>query len=709
MPDLDLSDNEFNELSRDEKFLRKLRKIVESNLENEQFGVEYLAEAMAMSRIQVYRKLRRLTRKNISQYIRELRLERAMELLKKDVANVAEISYQVGFGSPAYFNKCFNDFYGYPPGEVVKKNQQERESPDAVITKEEEENKNILVRKKKKIIRDRYILYTFIILLVVVFIIVGVSYFIKVNRIAPQVKSATEKTIAVLPFRNDSPVPDYEYFFNGMQEEISNQLLKIEDIIVRPRQSMEQYRNTEKDIPFIGEELNVAYILEGSGRLIRDTIRMWIKLTETKTNKQVWGEPFNVPYTTDAIFDLQARVAKKVAASIGAVITPVEEKRIDSQPLAPIEGFSLLMRGRSEISYYWKGLGRHHLDKAMDLYNQALAIDPEYAYALASKGEVFYHRDMNFDSAIYYCKKAIKLKPEADYGYFVLAACYQSMEIFNLSIENFLKGIELRPNSSGPLAKLGYLYITKKQDVVKGLPYLKRSIELQPLKELEYLIASECYFYIGDYEKAKEYAMKSFIFGDVYTSWAIRIYNQTLARQNKTRERLQFLDSICSITNCKDICNKAYCYLNLDLNDFEQAEKDYDQFIEAGGEFKLHDSIFLANMYKQLGRNEDYQMTINYCRTRYEDLFDDNKKNFDAIGSLLNIYAILDEKEKALKYLSELEKTGFHFSTFDWIEISPIFENINDDPEFKAIIRRVHEKKAVMKAQIREMEADGRL
>ncbi|MEA3480270.1 MAG: hypothetical protein U9R60_18950, partial [Bacteroidota bacterium] len=428
-----------------------------------------------------------------------------------------------------------------------------------------------------------------------------------------------------------------------------------------------------------------------------------------KTNEQVWGEPYNVPYTTDAVFDLQARVAKKVAASIGAVITPLEEKRIDSRHLVPIEALSFLMRGRSEISYYWNGLGRHHLDKAMDLYNQALAIDPEYAFALASKGEVFLHRDQNFDSTIYYCKKAIKLDPEESYGYRVLGNCYQKMEIFDLSLENFLKTIELQPNDPGAHMNLGYLYITKKQDVVKGLPYLKRSIELQPLRELDYLIASECYFYIGDYEKAKEHAMKSFIFGDVYTGWAIQIYNQTLARQNKTRERLQFLDSICNITNRKDICNKAYWYLNLDMNDFEQAEKDYDQLIEAGGGLQLHDSILLANMYKQLGRNEDYQMTINYCRTRYEDLFDDNKENFDAIGSLLNIYAILDEKEKALKYLSEFEKTGFHFSTFDFIELSPIFENISDDPEFKAIIRRVHEKKAVMKAQIREMEADGRL
>ena len=237
MPDLDLPDKEFNHLSRDEKFLRNLKKIVQSNLGNEQFGVKSLAEAMALSRIQVYRKLHRLTGKNISQYIREFRLERAMELLEKDVANVADIAYQVGFSSPTYFNKCFHDFYGYPPGEVVKKNQQERESPDALITKEGAEDKNILVRKKKRIFNERYILYTLIILFGVVIIVIGMSYLIKVNRTESLIKSSTEKTIAVLPFRNDSPDPDYEYFLSGMQEEISNQLQKIEDVIVRPRQS----------------------------------------------------------------------------------------------------------------------------------------------------------------------------------------------------------------------------------------------------------------------------------------------------------------------------------------------------------------------------------------------------------------------------------------------------------------------------------------
>ncbi len=701
MPSLDLPDKQFNQLSRDEKFLWKLRKTVESNLENEQFGVENLAAAMAMSRTQLYRKVHKLTGKNVSQYIREFRLKKAMKLLKDNVASVAEISYQAGFSSPAYFNKCFHDFYGFPPGDVIKKHLEEKR------TAEDGEGKEIPVESLKKTIIERYILYTLLVLVGVILIITGVGYIVKVKKITVTAGSAIEKTIAVLPFWNLGPDSDHEYFFNGMQEEISNQLQKIGDIIVRPRQSVEQYKNTQKDIPSIGRELNAAFVLEGSGWLLADSIRMRIKLTDAKTNEQVWGEAFNLPYSADTIFEVQAQIAIKVATSLGAVITKVEQKRIDSRYKVSIEALRLHMRGRREISDFWDGLGRHHADSAMDLYNQVLAIEPEFAFALASKGEVFLHRDGNLDSTVYYCKKAIQLDPEEGYGYWVLAACYQKMEMLDLSIENFLRTIELLPNVAGPHAKLGYLYITHKQDVVKGLPYLKRSIELAPLRDLDHLIASMCYLDIGDYEKAKEHAINTIIYGEIHTCLGIYQYYTSLINQHQLNEGLAFLDSISSLINCKDICNRGYWFINLNLKNFEQAEKDYLQWIDTGNSMELSDSIFLAYMYKQLGKQEDYQTTINFCRIRCEDLWEKNKKKFNYIGNLIPLYTVMDEEEKALYYLTEFEKTGFHFNHFDFIEISPIYENIRENSGLQAILKRVDKKKSAMRVQIREMEEKG--
>src|SRR5690606_9061601 len=83
-----------------------------------QFGVTELSKAVAISRFQLHRKLKVLKGISASQFIREVRLEEALKMLQADVATAAEIGYRVGFSSPSYFNKCFQDFYGISPGEA---------------------------------------------------------------------------------------------------------------------------------------------------------------------------------------------------------------------------------------------------------------------------------------------------------------------------------------------------------------------------------------------------------------------------------------------------------------------------------------------------------------------------------------------------------------------------------------------------------------
>src|SRR3990170_1771908 len=102
-------------------FLEKLKKQVAENLTNDQYSVEELAKNIGMSRSQLHRKLITATGQSVSQFIREYRLQRGMELLKKGELTAAEVADRIGFGSATYFNKCFNEFYGFPPGEVKNK------------------------------------------------------------------------------------------------------------------------------------------------------------------------------------------------------------------------------------------------------------------------------------------------------------------------------------------------------------------------------------------------------------------------------------------------------------------------------------------------------------------------------------------------------------------------------------------------------------
>ncbi|MFY0627259.1 MAG: helix-turn-helix transcriptional regulator [Reichenbachiella sp.] len=111
------------ELSMDESLLKKLNDIVNANLKNEQFSVEDLADEVALSRSHLHRRLRALTGQSISQYIRKIRLNHSLDLLKKEVGTVSEIAFRVGFGSSTYFIKCFSEEYGYSPGEIKKRNE----------------------------------------------------------------------------------------------------------------------------------------------------------------------------------------------------------------------------------------------------------------------------------------------------------------------------------------------------------------------------------------------------------------------------------------------------------------------------------------------------------------------------------------------------------------------------------------------------------
>lgn len=102
-------------------FIHKIAGIIEGNLSNENFGVSELANEIGMSRSNLLRKIKKATNLSASQFIRQIRLKNAMEMLRENDITVSEVSYEVGFGSTSYFVKCFHDHYGYPPGEVTKR------------------------------------------------------------------------------------------------------------------------------------------------------------------------------------------------------------------------------------------------------------------------------------------------------------------------------------------------------------------------------------------------------------------------------------------------------------------------------------------------------------------------------------------------------------------------------------------------------------
>ena len=378
-------------------FLVRLTEIVKENISNEQFGVSELAGEISMSRSNLLRKIKKETGGSVSQFIRQVRLEHAMELLKQDSTSVSEVSYQVGFSSVSYFIKCFGDHYGYSPGEVGKIDLSEKISTPSPTSRS----------NKKR--------YTTLLTSTLLLLVLAMLIFLVFKPFSSSQKDI-EKSIAVLPFINDSNDSTNIHIINGLMESVLTNLQKIEDLRVISRTSVEKFRNNPKTIPEIAKELDVSYFVEGSGQKVGNKILLHIQLIEAKTDKHLWAGQYK--RNIKDIFELQQEVAKDIAEKVHAVITPEEKERINKVPTENVLAYEYFLKG---LDLMFKG-GFENLREAISFFEKAIDLDGEFARAYADLSISYFFLDANQSEKKYanqineYADKALLHDPELAQG-----------------------------------------------------------------------------------------------------------------------------------------------------------------------------------------------------------------------------------------------------------------------------------------------------
>jgi adenylate cyclase len=184
-------------------------------------------------------------------------------------------------------------------------------------------------------------------------------------------------SIAVLPFVNMSGDPEQEYFADGMVEEIITALSRIRWLFVIARNSTFTYKGRAVDVKQIGRELGVRYVLEGSVRKGGNRVRITAQLIDATNGAHLWADRFDG--TLEDVFDLQDRVASGVAGVIEPRLRQAEIGRARRKRPDNLDAYDLYLRA---LPFAFTAMPAT-ADKALDLLEQALAIEPEYGAAHA--------------------------------------------------------------------------------------------------------------------------------------------------------------------------------------------------------------------------------------------------------------------------------------------------------------------------------------
>jgi TolB-like protein/AraC-like DNA-binding protein/Tfp pilus assembly protein PilF len=670
-------------LSTDQVFITKLTEIVLDNLTDEGFSVERLAQEVGMSRANLYRRLKSIKDQDVSRFIREVRLQRAMEMLRNKQGTAAEISFRVGFGSPAYFNKCFHEYYGYSPGKV--------------------KHMGSLKKKDKPDTSNKWKIASYISIIVIIALIV---LYILPRTIRSIAIANLEKSIAVLPFINDSPDEKNTSFINGLMDDLIINLQSIEDLKVLGRTSVEQYRNSTKSIPEIARELGVNYIVGGSGQKDDNTIKLRIWLSEGTKGTQLWGDKYERKW--EDVFSIQDEIAYQVAKELKAVITPEEKQLIEKPPTISTTAWDFYQRGMYEHFRYWSEIDNIALlDKAEGFYHKALDYDSTYALAYAGLALISFDKhhweafsENVVDSTLILADKALSFDDELTIAFVVRGLYYVEIGNMDQAMKEFDDALKIDPNSSGAYAWKAWLYSFN--DVVQSFDNLQKAMRLERGSELDDGLRGIGMLYLraGFSEEHNSYIQEALELDDdsiKFYLYLIRseIFHSNYEKAIELAEKAFEMDSI----NTYIVFELGLVYMYLDQ--YEKSIKYFEKYIE--GERGRPVGLIMSNMKSYFGlvywQNGDKEKAEYYFKQQIDRC---NKLNesgrqleqeYFTYYNLAGVYAFRGEKDKAYKNLRIFNQTSkMYLENVFWINNDPLFNSIRDEPEFQQIVKEVEAK-----------------
>jgi TolB-like protein/Tfp pilus assembly protein PilF len=557
-------------------------------------------------------------------------------------------------------------------------------------------------------------------LLVALVCLVGFLY---LDRLSPEREDGAARTaaaidgrpsVAVMAFQNISDDPSAGYFGDGLAEEILNLLSRINELNVAARTASFYYKDKDVDLKEIGRKLGVDHILEGSVRRSGDRVRVTAQLIDMETGYQQWSDTFDRDYSDS--FRIQDEIARRVVGSMQVILSDSSQEILEDRPALVPEAYDFYLQGRE---YLRGSITDRNLESAIELFNKAISLDPDYAEAYAGLCDsyLYYYKKevdpVQFQQARSACGHALELDKQAVAVYVALGNLYRisgqyekaevelnkALEINPRSVdaidslartfqadnnpqlaeEAFLTAIRLQPNFWRSYNSMGaYLFTAGRFD--EAIPYYERITELMPDNSWAFNNLGASYYMLSEFEPAAEAWQRSLELDP--TSVTYSNAGSSLFFLGRYREAADMYMKAVELAP-EDYQNwgylgDAYKYTE-DLQ--ELAEPMYRNAIKLASErLKVNpsDAIALglvAHYYAAIGEKDT---ALQYQASALELAPEDMSVNY--LSAL--VLSTLGEPVRAIEALERAAKAGY---SLDLIEADAAFASLREQERYKRL------------------------
>ena len=310
-------------------------------------------------------------------------------------------------------------------------------------------------------------------------------------------------SIAVLPFENLSTSKENEFFAAGVHDDILSHLSKVEDLRVISHTSVMRFAGANKSLPEVAAELSVEHVLEGRVRRERERVRISVRLVEAVNDQPIWSETYDRDLAD--IFAVQSEVAKNVTDELKVALDVDTLTRIEAGPTENLDAYDLFLRG---VQLMRTG-SNDNLQRAIELFHQAVTLDPEFALAYARIAAAyigmsdFVPWESVRSDALAAANHAYTLDPNA--SEVLLAQGLVKNKEYDFTFMEYIdRALEADPNNI-PALTVKANQLRGLGEARQALPFVERALTLNPLDSQANMQMAYTLLETGQLQRAEQY------------------------------------------------------------------------------------------------------------------------------------------------------------------------------------------------------------